>query len=288
MPDDTAAQHPAAMVTQPRMNLKPIKPHKYNGQRDHSIIETWINAVNAYFILSAATAPYIYYTIVTLLEGEAAVWFRYHYPETLAATLTWEVIRTAIRTYFVPVNHVRQLQGKYASLRQTGTVSEYTTKFSDIAMQLSENGMVMPNLMLIGDYIRGLKPQTRLQVEIENPQTLNDAARIATTYDTLRFGKFTSFNGRYETTSRSPFASASTTSYDVGEPMQLDSLSFKTKASLNKLSIDERAHLRKLGACFKCRQPGHLARNCPTGHATQTFASSCSKNVNTPKNVIRQ
>jgi hypothetical protein len=286
MPDDTTTQHAAATPEQPRMNLKPIKPHKYNGQRDHTIIETWINAVNAYFILSAATAPYIYYTIVTLLEGEAAVWFRYHYPEATATNLTWDVIRSAIRLYFVPVNHVRQLQGKYASLRQIGTVNEYTTRFSDTAMQLAELGMIMPNQMLIGDYIRGLKPQTRLQVEIENPQTLNDAARIATTYDTLRFGKF--IPGRYETTSRSPFATATTTSYyDGSEPMQIDYLSPKTKSSLEKLSVDERAHLRKLGACFKCRQPGHLARNCPTtqNKPSMSYGSKAGK---TSKNSTRQ
>src|SRR5579859_6880422 len=58
------------------------------------------------------------------------------------------------------------------------------------------------------------------------------------------------------------------------ESMQLDVLqttsihidAFKTKSSpakLTKLTDAERAHLRSLDACFKCRRQGHMARECP-------------------------
>ena len=38
-------------------------------------------------------------------------------------------------------------------------------------------------------------------------------------------------------------------------PMELD--------AITKLTPAERERLRKMGGCFRCRQSGHLARNCP-------------------------
>ncbi|KAF5374304.1 hypothetical protein D9758_004582 [Tetrapyrgos nigripes] len=42
---------------------------------------------------------------------------------------------------------------------------------------------------------------------------------------------------------------------------------------LPKLTPDERDRLRKLGACFTCRQPGHMSNECPT------FPKPSSQNV---------
>jgi hypothetical protein len=106
--------------------ITPIVPSKYSGNRNIATIDSWISSVNAYFILSNAQPPYIYYSLITLLEGEAGIWFRYNYPESLASTLTWENVRHALRSYFTPINYVRQLQDRYTTLRQTTTVNEYT------------------------------------------------------------------------------------------------------------------------------------------------------------------
>jgi len=278
-----------------RTKIKPIVPSKYSGNRNIAIIDSWISSVNAYFFLSNAQPPYIYYSLISLLEGEAGVWFRFNYPESLASTLTWETVRHALRLYFIPVNYIRQLQDHYTTLRQVSSVNEYTTQFSETVMQLAANQIMIPDSMLIHQYIHGLKPATRLQVEIENPQSLTEAMRIAGTYDTIRFTRKT-ISPRYETTSRSPFYS-SRYNDTRGEPMQLDNLQlddsenknlemnlFNSKSSknikkLNKLTIEERQHLRKLGACFKCRQPGHMVRECPT-NLTSAGTSISSKNLN--------
>jgi hypothetical protein len=158
-PSVFTAQNTSAMA-EPLMRhpiIKPIIPSKYSGKRDVTTLDSWINSVDAYFALSHAQPPYIYYSLSTLLEGEASVWFRYNYPVSQASTLTWETVRPTLRTYFTPVNYLRQLQNQYTTLRQNNTVSEYTMRFSEIIMQLAANNILIPNTMLLHQYIQGLK-----------------------------------------------------------------------------------------------------------------------------------
>jgi hypothetical protein len=45
-------------------------------------------------------------------------------------------------------------------------------------------------------------------------------------------------------------------------PMELGAVSVGARG-LKPLTDTERQELRKQGACFRCRQPGHLAKDCP-------------------------
>lgn len=248
-----------------RFMLKPNKPPKYAGQHDYNILESWIAAVNSYFFLSHACPPYIYHYLVTLVEGEAAIWFRYHYPISVADTLTWEEVRNSARAYFTPPNKDRRLQDEWAALRQTSTVSAYISRFSSLAMQISAIGSEIPDSMLLDKFIRGLKPKTRTELELKDPRTLHEAWRLADRYDHIIY------RPRNETSRTNWNTSTNNHVYlddNRGEPMQIDILRTskgkEIKGKLQKLSPEDRTHLRKMGACFKCRQPGHMAKECPT------------------------
>ncbi len=74
-----------------------------------------------------------------------------------------------------------------------------------------------------------------------------------------------------------------------GQPMQIDAMRTKPKTPpnprtttlLKKLTAEERTHLRNLGACFRCRKTGHLARECPTRSTSGSSPTSgSSKNSN--------
>ena len=123
---------------------------------------------------------------------------------------------------------------------------------------------------LVDKFIHGLKPKTRTEVELQDPQILEETNRIADHFDIIVYNR--SFFGPPQSVHQEDTR---------GEPMQLDTLrmarietsipvqidAFRTKtqpSKLKKLTNDERAHLRSINACFKCRKQGHIARECPT------------------------
>ena len=241
--------------------LKPNRPVRYAGTKDYTIIENWIASVNSYFALTNAQAPHIYHYLNTIFTGDAAIWFRYHYPESMAPTLTWEQVRDNLRSFFTPPNKDRRLHDQWAQLQQSTSVSDYVSRFCSLAMQLPTQS----DSVLVHKFIRGLKYKTRMELELKDPQTLQEAFRLADRFDSIVYQQ--KFNHPFK---EYPTKTTSTIQYEDGEPMQLDTLRTikiktpsKTIRPLQPLSTQERTQLRNTGACFKCRQPGHMARECP-------------------------
>ena len=127
----------------------------------------------------------------------------------------------------------------------------------------------------VDKFIRGLKPNTRTELEFRDPKIIEEAVKWADMFDARYYRKkdnqryygFLSSNHSYQEDNR-------------GEPMQIDTLrttnnetptalqidTFKTnprQTKLMKLTDEERIHLRSIGACFRCRQQGHMAWECP-------------------------
>ena len=260
----TYGQMETPTPTQPRApfsDVKPPRPRTFSGTKDHNVIESWVSSVNSYFALTNIQPPYIYHYLNTLFVGEAAIWFRYHYPETVASTLTWDQVCQNLRSFFIPPNKDRRLQDQWAQLHQLTSVSDYIAQFCSLAMQLP----TQQDSIMIHKFIRGLKSKTRMELELKDPQSLSEAFRLADRFDSIVYQQ--KFNTFIDKPSVKPTVNFQ---YESGEPMQLDT--FRTMTSkvtkntskpLQRLSTEERTRLQSMGACFKCRRPGHMARECP-------------------------
>ncbi len=54
---------------------------------------------------------------------------------------------------------------------------------------------------------------------------------------------------------------------DNDQPLIANAINTATYPRLQKLTDIERARLWQAGACFRCRKPGHMAKDCLTGKA---------------------
>ena len=271
IPSESSATEPAPQV--PSM-VKPVRPSVYTGVKDYATLENWISSVDSYFCLTNARPPQIYYYLNTIFTGDAAIWYRYHFKSSQASTLEWSTVRAAMRGFFTPPNRDRRLRDQWASLHQTTSVVDYVARFLKLAMQI-------PNLTeedILDKFIRGLKQKTRMELELKEPKTIAEAMRLADRYDSIMFTKTVHLGQKTSKDSAIEYEPG-------GEPMQLDALRVSTKGKSNsnspapkatkdsnatnapvlkKLTPEERDQLRNIGACFKCRKTGHMAKECPT------------------------
>ncbi|GAQ92386.1 hypothetical protein KFL_010010040 [Klebsormidium nitens] len=126
----------------------------------------------------------------------------------------------------------------------------------------------VPNIQddeLLDRFVRGLKPRTRMEVTMREPATFEDAVKLADRMDSLfspGFGLDRQPKGRSTTYTPVPILSRPA-SNPVADPvpMEIDAL----RRRLLPLTDAERDRLRKIGGCFRCRQTGHIATNCPLG-----------------------
>lgn len=63
-------------------------------------------------------------------------------------------------------------------------------KFCSPLRQLEDNNLGPHAPVQIEDYLMGPQPTTRIQVIIARPATLEDAVKLAESYDTLRYAAF--------------------------------------------------------------------------------------------------
>jgi len=164
------------MVT---MHLKPKQPEKYNSSRDFQTIDNWVASVDSYFTLTGAKPPAVYHYLNTIFNGEAATWFHYTYHDVTPDIVTWEQVKRDFREYFITPNHARHLRDQWAYARQTGSVLQYHAYLAQLTMQIGG----ISDEVFIDKFIRGLKPNTRTELEFRDPKTIAEAVKWADTYN---------------------------------------------------------------------------------------------------------
>jgi len=230
---------------------RPRQPDKYHGQRDFLLLGNWIFSVDQYFILTDTPAHKQGPFVSTLLRDEALLWYRSSYENWDPATpLTWDILRAAMRQYFAPPNEDRRLQDEWANLRQHGTVFEYVSVLTALAMRIPG----LSQTQILDKFIRGLKPKTRIEVELRDPRTPDEAYRLADRFDRIVYG---TKNTSFLTQNYNRYTPTLNASMDYGDPMQIDTIRPR------RIGRDNIQRLHTQGLCFTCKKPGHIAANCP-------------------------
>jgi hypothetical protein len=124
---------------------------------------------------------------------------------------------------------------------------------------LTALAMQIPGLsatQILDKFIRGLKPKTRIEMELRDPQTADEVYRLADCFERIVYGaKATSFLMQ-NYNCYAPTSDSATSGY--GEPMQIDT--FRPRRSGQ---TKDQQRLRLQGLCFNCKKPGHIAAYCP-------------------------
>lgn len=281
-----AQQHPPASSA-PRSSFRPTPPPSFQGhQRAGSLdVVTWLLMASDYFDACQLSSDSVRLSAVgTMLEGDAAVWWRFCRSVGPAPT-TWAAFSELLRANFERENALKTVRVAFLQLRQTASVQAYVANFRHLLVQIPSADAADS----LFRFVHGLKPAIRLQVELHAPNSLADAMAMAERVDTLSY--------------QPRFAGASSSVYGGAQAMELGALDedgladtpeveddesglveqlaaligrFRPSSSASRsgapgrppsagASLDPEARDRafRLGLCFHCLKEGHAARACP-------------------------
>jgi hypothetical protein len=247
-------------------------PTPFNGDRNRSKYflqqcELVFNAREKDFQI-AGTPPTenhkakISYALSYMKEGNALAWASKLMESALPST--WKDFKTLFETTFKSLNNDEKARAMIQRLLQgRHSVDAYTATFNTWKVDSGWNEQA-----LIDAYLKGLNPdiQNRLQAMDQIPTTLDKIQEKAAAFDInrttnqMRFGRWN--QPVYPDTAfeipRPRFQGQQRTQ-TPGQGTRHDPIVINR----TQLSQEERAQYMKEGRCFKCRQKGHMARECP-------------------------
>lgn len=189
------------------------------------------------------------------LRGQASEWW-FSLTQLKGVTWTKEVtideFFLLLETNFTPHNYNRYILREMRNCRQNRDIHDYINRYSTLANQLS----VASEFDKVWTFVDGLKPQTRYQVEAHAPETLQEAYRLATNYDSAfssvhaSVGRRTQDNNKEHKTPTYQRANQTPTS----QPMDVDAFTVnqgRPKRDMSKV------------VCHNCKETGHYQYHCP-------------------------
>jgi hypothetical protein len=245
--------------------VKTVKLPQPKGFNGSGMVENFLFDCEQYFAGMSIPADKQVFFAAGLLDGSPKSWWRYlcesYGSDRLHELYVWDTFRALLMSRFKAVNASRHARDQLAELKQTSNVRTYAHKMQDLAMQIPN----MHDEELMDKFIRGLKPRTRQEVVMREPYSFEQAVQLADRYDSL-FSPGFGFNRQPSGTNtsylRPPVLTPVANPSSSGPfPMEIGMV----KRRNAPLTPEERDRLRKIGGCFYCRQPGHIAPNCPNG-----------------------
>ena len=243
----------------PALKTKP--PETFHGDPDPSGVKVvlWMTMLSVFFDAYKVTDHEDRLRVaVTHLRDTAVIWWD-QLPHDLRPT-TWDDFKEAIRSRFAAVNNNDYTRGRLRNLTQRGSAQAYAQAFQQIAAQAP----LLDNDELRSIYMAGLKEEVKMFTAQRVPATFHEAVSQSIEVDNLLFASRSKQLGGRNSYSGRPAQLPSSRQPSSRQPTaQLAAMNTYAAAPLVKLTDSERDQLLKTGGCFRCRQPGHVAAQCP-------------------------
>jgi len=136
----------------------------------------WIDNCCNYFTIYNITESLKVTAAVMHLEGNAAKWWQAY--KQNHAVPTWQPFCSLILDKF-GADDFRQALNDLLSLKQTGTMEEYTNAFQSLQFDVTMHNCHYDELFFATKYVDGLKEEIRATVEPHVPATVDRATLIA-------------------------------------------------------------------------------------------------------------
>ena len=183
------------------------------------------------------------------LGGNALLWL-ISCSESGRKFADWTSLKTALDESFGPLGADEDNRLQLFSLTQNGPLDEYIREFSRLSLMVS--GLDDQSRALL--FVRGLSASLRYEAMREHPRTVSEALRAAR----MAHRQVSLTRGNDQRQNREGTGYRRPSGRNVNEAIDHP---FTTRRT--KLSESDRAKLLREGRCFKCRQTGHMAKDCP-------------------------
>ena len=230
--------NPSAVSIIPKVN----KPQLYRGKGS---IVSWTTHMSNY-LQNVDESQALTIAVSYLAEGAHEWWIVFKETEEGRNIQGWSSLKNALVGRFDTLNKEKVARDKLAKWKQLKDVASFNDDFQKILLDI-------PNISSeeqIDRYTRGLKPYIWRELCTKEYTRLSDAMKDAE--------RIESAHSRVNTSNKS-YTKKSIGNDPKPVPMEIGNIELK------KLSQEERQRCMREGLCLRCRQKGHMAKNCPKG-----------------------
>ena len=249
------------------MGMKVEKPEIYDGAK-HRDVDTWLFQVDEHMSLTRVPADSQVGYAASLLRGNAAMWWR-ELCESGNRLDDWDEFKRSLCRQFRIDNLIRRARDDLYALRQREKepVLDFLHKFRQVCIRIND----LSEAEKLDKFLRALNANVRMQVELKEPTTFEEAARYADRADNVltrvsgqgSSGKSSWFKGNSSHGGANVAGARNFQPKTSGgpEPMEIGTSQVQRKP----LTPTEKQHLRDNHGCFYCRKvnAGHYSKNCP-------------------------